>query len=207
MTEQDQPSWTAFDGTQRILSGALTDVIRAAKEVIDSGTADAVMVLDDTDCQRVEIDFRGTADDVLKRLPPMPATNKIDGPRGRGRPKLGVVAREVTLLPRHWDWLNRQPGGASVALRKLVDEARHTHRFRDRVRRSQDAVYRFMSIMAGDMKGFEEASRALFARNHVRFDAITGSWPIDIRDHAQKLAAGAFAKETDDPVANDRNSV
>ena len=105
---------------------------------------------------------------------------------------MGVVAREVTLLPRHWDWLNHQPGGASVALRKLVEEARHTHRVRDRMRQSQEAAYRFMSIMAGDRPFFEEATRALFAGNHVRFDAMTGGWPVDIRDYAQKLAAGAF---------------
>jgi hypothetical protein len=206
MGEAEQAGWTAFEGTRRILSGSLADVALAAKTAIDSGSEEAVIVLDDTTSHRVEIDFRGTVDDVLKRLPPPPAVVDPDAPRGRGRPKLGVVAREVTLLPRHWDWLNRQPGGASVALRKLVEEARHTHRFRDQVRQAQDAAYRFMSMMAGDRKGFEEATRALFARNHVRFDAITGGWPVDIRDHAQRLAAGAFAPETDSPVTTDRKS-
>jgi hypothetical protein len=204
MHDQDQASWTAFEGARRIRSGTLAEVALAAKAAIDAGSDEAVMVLDDTDSRRVEIDFRGTPDDVLDRLPAPPAAIDPDTPRGRGRPKLGVVAREVTLLPRHWDWLNRQPGGASVALRKLVEEARHTHRFRDRVRQSQDAAYRFMSIMAGDRKGFEEATRALFARNHVRFDAITGGWPVDIRDHAQRLAAGAFAPEIDPPVPAER---
>jgi hypothetical protein len=199
MHSQDHVSWTAFEGARRILSGSLAEVALAAKTVIDGGTTEPVMVLDDTNSQRIEIDFRGTPDEVLDRLPVPPPAVDPDAPRGRGRPKLGVVAREVTLLPRHWDWLNRQQGGASVALRKLVEEARHTHRFRDRVRQSQDAAYRFMSIMAGDRKGFEEATRALFARNHVRFDAITGAWPVDIRDHAQRLAAGAFAPEIDPP--------
>jgi hypothetical protein len=206
MDEQEQGSWTGFEGTRRILTGPLADVALAAKAVIDGGSDEAVMILDDRNCQRVEIDFRGTAEDVLNRLPAQPEAVDPDAPRGRGRPKLGVVAREVTLLPRHWDWLNRQPGGASVALRKLVEEARHTHRFRDRVRQAQDTAYRFMSIMAGDRKGFEEATRALFARNHVRFDAITGGWPVDIRDHAQRLAAGVFAAETESPVANERKS-
>jgi uncharacterized protein len=177
--DEPEASWTAFEGTRRIAA-------------IDGGSAEPIMVLDDRDAQRVEIDFRHGIDFILARLPK--ATPKIDpdAPRGRGRPKMGVVAREVTLLPRHWDWLNRQPGGASVALRKLVDEARHTHRVRDRIRQSQEAAYRFMSIMAGDRPFFEEATRALFAGNHVRFDAMTGSWPVDIRDHAQRLAAGAF---------------
>jgi hypothetical protein len=196
--DEPEPSWTAFEGSKRIASGALADVVTAAKGAIDGGSAEPVMVLDDLDAQRVEIDFRNGIDFILARLPrPAP---KIDpeAPRGRGRPRMGVVAREVTLLPRHWDWLNRQPGGASVALRKLVEEARHTHQTRDRIRQSQEAAYRFMSIMAGDRPGFEEATRALFTGSHVRFDAMTGSWPVDIRDHAQKLAAGAFTAAADE---------
>jgi hypothetical protein len=193
---EPEPSWTAFEGATRIASGALADVVIAAKAAIDGGTQEPVMVLADRDAQRVEIDFRNDIDSILGRLPKPPAAIDPDAPRGRGRPKMGVVAREVTLLPRHWDWLNRQPGGASVALRKLVEEARHTHRHRDRIRQAQEAAYRFMSIMAGDRPGFEEATRALFAGNHVRFDAMTGNWPVDIRDHAQRLAAGAFAAES-----------
>jgi hypothetical protein len=190
--DEPEASWTAFEGTRRIASGALAAVVTAAKAAIDGGSAEPVMVIDDRDAQRVEIDFRHAIDLILARLPKPPPKIDPGAPRGRGRPKMGVVAREVTLLPRHWDWLNHQPGGASVALRKLVEEARHTHRVRDRMRQSQEAAYRFMSIMAGDRPFFEEATRALFAGNHVRFDAMTGGWPVDIRDYAQKLAAGAF---------------
>ena len=193
-----QPSWTVFQGTKRIAAGALAEAILAAKAAIDGGSTEAVMVLDDLTAERVEVDFRSDIDLILARLPkPAPTKPAPDAPRGRGRPKIGVVAREVTLLPRHWEWLGRQPGGASVALRKLVEEARHTHRHRDRVRQSQEATYRFMSIMAGDSAGFEEATRALFAGNHARFDALTGGWPTDIRDHAQRLAADAFAEESE----------
>ncbi|HEX4506287.1 MAG TPA: DUF2239 family protein [Alphaproteobacteria bacterium] len=193
-----QPSWSVFQGTKRIAAGALADAVLAAKAAIDGGGTEAVMVLDDLTAERVEIDFRNDIDLILSHLPkPVPAEPAPDAPRGRGRPKMGVVAREVTLLPRHWEWLGRQPGGASVALRKLVEEARHTHRHRDRVRQSQEAAYRFMSIMAGDRAGFEEATRALFAGSHARFDAITGGWPTDIRDHAQRLAADAFVEETE----------
>jgi len=193
-----QPSWTVFQGTKRIAAGALADAVLAAKAAIDGGSTEAVMVLDDLTAERVEVDFHHDIDLILARLPkPAPAEPALDAPRGRGRPKMGVVAREVTLLPRHWEWLSRQPGGASVALRKLVEEARHTHRHRDRIRQSQEAAYRFMSIMAGDRPGFEEATRALFAGNHTRFDALTGGWPTDIRDHAQRLATDAFAEETE----------
>ncbi|MGB6081560.1 MAG: DUF2239 family protein, partial [Xanthobacteraceae bacterium] len=108
-------------------------------------------------------------------------------------PKLGVVAREVTLLPRHWDWLSMQPGGASVALRKLVEEARRRNGDHDRARMARDAAYHFMSTMAGNLPGFEEASRALFASDRHRFAELIASWPPDIRDHIVKLAFNDIA--------------
>jgi hypothetical protein len=104
-----------------------------------------------------------------------------------------VVAREVTLLPRHWDWLSRQSGGASVALRKLVDEARRISAGQDIIRQSQEAAYRFMSATAGNEKGFEEAARALFAADERQFDAATATWPADIRRFGKKLAAPCLA--------------
>jgi hypothetical protein len=108
--------------------------------------------------------------------------------RGRGRPRLGVIAREVTLLPRHWDWLNSQPGGASVALRKLVEEARRASGDRDRIRAAQEAAYRFMLASAGNLPGFEEATRALFAHDRRRFGDLIADWPEDVRDYAIRLA-------------------
>lgn len=111
-------------------------------------------------------------------------------PRGRGRPKLGVVAREITLLPRHWDWLGAQPGGASVALRKLVDEARRVNSERDGTRAAQERAYYFISAIAGDMSGFEEASRALFANDKAMFNERIAAWPSDVRTHAVRLAYG-----------------
>jgi hypothetical protein len=116
-------------------------------------------------------------------------------PRGPGRPKLGVVAREITLLPRHWDWLAQQRGGASVALRRLVDEARRTHEGKDRIRHAQDAAYRFMSTIAGNRPNYEAAIRALFAGEPVRFATLIAEWPADIRKHALKLAERAFNHE------------
>jgi hypothetical protein len=129
-------------------------------------------VFDDSTGRPIDIDIRGTIEEV----------------RGRGRPKLGVIAREITLLPRHWDWLNSQPGGASVALRKLVEEARRTSGDRDRIRSAQEAAYHFMSAIAGNLPGFEEASRALFAYDRRRFGDLIAAWPEDIRDHVIKLA-------------------
>ena len=115
--------------------------------------------------------------------------------RGPGRPRLGVVAREVTLLPRHWDWLALQPGGASVAIRKLVEAARRSSGDKDRVRFAQEATYRFVSAIAGDKPHYEEAIRALFAADAARFDKLIAEWPADIRDHALVLAGRAFQRE------------
>lgn len=195
MDEQEQKSCTAFNDSQRVASGKPLDVARKVKEIIDRDEQASILIFDDLSSEPVEVDFRGTMEDVLGRLKkPAAAPSDTDQkPRRRpGRPKLGVVSREVTLLPRHWDWLNSQPGGASVALRKLVEEARRVNRGKDKRRRSQEATFRFMSAMAGNFPGFEEASRALFAGDSERFDSLVASWAGDIRDHARKLAEDAF---------------
>lgn len=188
-----QTHCTAFKGARCIATGELAEVALKAKTAVDSG--EQVLIFDDNTSQSIEVDFRGSAEEVLQRLAQvdgLPAAAASDAPRGPGRPKLGVVAREITLLPRHWDWLNAQPGGASVALRKLVEEARRTNEGKDRVRQSQEAAYRFMSVMAGNRPGFEEATRALFAGNRDRFDQLIEPWPKDVRHHARKLAADAL---------------
>jgi uncharacterized protein len=208
MTETIPSSCTAFAGTRLIASGAPAQVARKAKEVIDRGEHAPVLIFDDVTSELIEVDFRGTVEDVLKRVPQADAPGEaacdsisasVDEPRRPGRPKLGVVAREVTLLPRHWAWLNSQPGGASVALRKLVDEARRVYEGRDRIRRTQESTFRFLSAMAGNEPGFEEATRALFAGNEPRFNELVDSWPIGIRDHARKLAGAAFSRQDATP--------
>ena len=155
-------------------------VVRKAVEGEYTGP---VHIYDDTSGDIVDLDPRGSEEEVLERL--VPPANE---PRGRGRPKLGVVAREVTLLPRHWEWLGTQPGGASVAIRKLVEEARRSNGEKDRRRAGQEAAYRFMSAIAGDLPGFEEASRALFAYDRTRFCEMVSGWPEDVRNHAVQLA-------------------
>ncbi len=188
---------TAFLGSRRIASGEMAKVVMQVKEIIDRGEEELILIFDDLTSEVIEVDFRGTINEVLKRLekpaaeggsPATPVNADQNVPRGPGRPKLGVVSREVTLLPRHWDWLNSQPGGASVALRKLVDEARRSYSDRDKVRHSQNAGYKFMSAMAGNLAGFEEATRALFSGDSERFDSLVASWPTDVRDHAQKIS-------------------
>src|ERR1700722_2837062 len=167
MDETAQTSCVAFAGDRCIASGPLPDVAVKVKAFVDRGEHAPILVFDGATSRQIEIDLRGTAENVLARL-----GEAADGaaPRGPGRPKLGVVAREVTLLPRHWEWLSGQPGGASVALRNLVEQAMRANAGKDRIRESQNAVYRFMSVMAGDRLGFEEAARALFAGDEAKFN-------------------------------------
>ena len=177
-------TFTAFEGERRLAFGPLAEVALAVKRV--EGRAFApIAVFSDSTGRAVDLDLRGSDEDVVARLAETPAP-PAETPRGRGRPRLGVVAREVTLLPWHWEWLNAQPGGASVALRKLVDEARRANG--DRQRSARDAAYHFMSAMAGNLPNFEEASRALFADDRTRFVSQIAGWPADIRDHVVKLA-------------------
>jgi hypothetical protein len=111
---------------------------------------------------------------------------------GPGRPKLGVVSREISLLPRHWDWLEEQPNGASAALRRLVDQARKREPGEQRARLAREAAGRFMSAMAGNFPGYEEASRALYAGNRSRFEELTLNWPRDIREYIWSRAEEGF---------------
>jgi len=172
--------YTAFLSHRRVSSGNAEEVARFLK----TRPQGEVLVFDDATGTQIDLDLSLKSEAAPKEIAELPTVE----PRGRGRPRLGVVAKEVTLLPRHWDWLNLQPGGASVALRKLVDEARRTSGDRDRVRTAQEAAYRFMSAVAGNLPGFEEALRALFAYDRRRFTHLIAAWPEDVRDYAIRLA-------------------
>jgi hypothetical protein len=156
------------------------------------GAAKPIIIFDDSSGRPVDLDLRGTDQDIVARLSlPLPDAEPAGAaaePRGRGRPKLGVVAREVTLLPQHWQWLAAQPGGASLALRRLVDEAGRSGGERGRGHAAREAAYHFMSVMAGNQPGFEEASRALFAGDEQRLVDLVAGWPRDIREHVVTLA-------------------
>jgi len=182
-------TYTAFSGKARIAAGALPKVALALKH--GAAAREPIAIFSDRTGRPVDLDLRGSDREILARLAsevPAPPHHEASEPRGRGRPRLGVVAREVTLLPRHWEWLSAQPGGASVALRKLVDEARRTSGDKDRAREAREAAYHFMSVMGGNLPQFEEASRALFADDLRRFASLLVDWPADIRDHAIALA-------------------
>jgi hypothetical protein len=186
----EETTYTAFQGTRQLAAGPPLDVALAVRAAQANPAAAAVLVFEDATGRSIDLDLRGTEAEIAARL--APAMETTEPSRGPGRPRLGVVAREVTLLPRHWDWLSEQPGGASVVLRRLVETARAVHAPADRIRRARQAADRFMAAMAGDAPGYEEASRALYAGQRARFEAEIAAWPPDIRDHARRLAAPGF---------------
>ena len=196
------PPWIAFSRHQRIALGGPRDVATRLKAFQDAQPEAPCLVLDAATSQPIEIDLRGSLAAILKRLPAPEADAAPPGeaaepgqPRGPGRPRLGVVAREVTLLPRHWDWLGTQPGGASVALRKLVELAQRANAESDRRRLAVESAYRFMHALAGDEPGFEDASRSLFAGDLKDLEARVARWPHDVRMHLLQLAGLAAARQ------------
>lgn len=187
-------TYTAFAGDRRLAAGRLPDLALAVKKAMKRPDHGVVLTFDDRTGRSVDFDLRGTDDEVIGKF-----AKAVEGRGGEeqpsrspGRPKLGVVAKEVTLLPRHWDWLASQPGGASATLRRLVETARAARGGQDRARQAMEAADRFMSAMAGNEPGYEEAARALYASDGARFDELTSAWPPDVRDHARSLAAPAF---------------
>jgi hypothetical protein len=186
------PDYSAFEGSQCLASGPLADVALQVKSASEARPLARILVFNNATGEPIDFDCRGTPDEMLRRLQATFAGNPtaqaqaqaqaaaplLDpasaAPAGPGRPRLGVVAREVTLLPRHWEWLGSQTGGASVALRKLVEQARRS------------------SVAAARLEGFEEAARALFAADRPRFNALVATWPVDVRTHLMQLADAAF---------------
>jgi hypothetical protein len=178
----DPVTYSAFAGDRLVAAGALEQLLRRLKAHEAHGGAPA-LVFEDATGRQVDFDLRGTPDEVVARALPKP---------GPGRPRLGVVSREVSLLPEHWEWLEAQPAGISGALRRLVDAARKRAPQEERARRAREAASRLMTALAGDRPGYEEATRALFAGDGPKFARLVQRWPKDIREHVLRLSAGAF---------------
>lgn len=201
MSNDLKRSCTAFLGVEVVSSGSLQHVVTTVKDALNDRDLTQLLIFDDATGKPIDVDFRGKTDDVIKRLgEPFGKSSGIEmnhqTTRRVGRPKLGVVSGEVTLLPRHWEWLKSQPGGASVTLRKLINEASRAGDQQSTIRESQEATYNFMTAMAGDFNQYEEALRALYAGDSDRFYYLIDAWAPDIRNHIQRLAANAFRRRT-----------
>eukprot|EP01035_Chromulina_nebulosa_P021198 gene21198-27460_t len=206
VSDSTSKSFMVFVGHRLVLSGSLVEATLAVKQAVEADASQAILVFDDATGRVVDVDFRGTGADIVERSsrpasayvgryrqPPEELPNASEptagsGTRGKGRPKMGVIAREVTLLPRQWEWLASQSGGASATLRKLVDSARRSGSSRHQQRAAQDTAYQFMQAIAGDLPGYEEATRALFANDRPGVERCVAAWPRDIRTQAIRLA-------------------
>lgn len=181
------------DQSKKVAEGSLPAVAEKSKAYLLAHPDAGVIVFDALTSQQVEIDFRGTPEAVRKRIektesPGSFSSDDAETRGGPGRPKLGVVSKEVTLLPQHWNWLSEQTGGASVTLRKLVDASMKKNAGRDSLRRAQESAYRFLLVTAGDRENYEEVLRALYAQDQTKFKRLMSTWPKDVRDHAFALA-------------------
>ena len=202
METESIPTYTAFEGDTLLCKGDLTDVILKIKKRLGKADNSSALIFNDATGNTMDFNFQGSEKDVLRRLevfvgePDGKVDGKADGKAaaadgaGPGRPKLGVMSREVSLLPRHWEWLASQSGGASAVLRRLVDEARRKTGESLSVKQIQERTYKFLSVMAGNLQGYEEAIRALYRKDAKGFAAHTEGWPRDVKRHAEALAGG-----------------
>ncbi|MDT3250288.1 DUF2239 family protein [Serratia sp. root2] len=214
MSEYLSKASTAFGDQQLLFSGPLVEVALAVKNELEKGSLRTFLVFDDVTGSVIDLDLRGSDADVVERLscPPQQFTGRYATRRdksaetvddesaeskGRGRPKLGVVAREVTLLPRQWDWLTTRPGSASAILRRLVDEAMRSEGASEQKRAAHEAAYQFMQAIAGDLPGYEEGIRALFADNRTELEQCLAAWPVDIKAYTLRLAFGLSDQPTE----------
>jgi len=181
MLPNPEHTCTAFADAKKIAQGQIVEVALKIKKHLQKNRQSSILIFDDVTSAQIEIDLRGTSEAVTERL-------QIPEEKGPGRPKLGVISREISLLPRHWDWLALQPGGASVTLRKLVEEAKKKNQAQDQIRQAQNATYKFMMVMAGNLPHFEEALRAFYAKDRKLFEKLMDSWPKDIREHIERLS-------------------
>jgi hypothetical protein len=174
-------TFVCFAGFRRIAEGSLIEVSKAARTWLHAYPTETTLTFDRHSGAVVDLNLSGSQADLAARY-----SKQIVVSAKRGRPKLGVVAREVTLLPRHWDWLGQQSGGASVTLRRLVDAARKERSGAEFEREAIAAAYKFMSAIGGDMPLFEDASRALFAKQFEKLDKCLTGWPTDIRNEVAR---------------------
>jgi hypothetical protein len=185
----EERTYTAFAGDRCVAGGDLRTLLTQAKQQLDQkGDGIPLLIFDDASGRQVDFDFSGSLTEVLARAEP-PVRS------GPGRPKLGVVSREVSLLPRQWEWLEQQPQGISGALRRLIDEARKRAPQSERARLAREATSKIMWSLAGNLEGFEEASRALFAGKRSTFERLIRRWPSDLRAYVRRIAEPSFLAE------------
>ena len=185
-------TYTAFEGTKLLFQGELREVVLQVKKHLGSAENRAILIFSDDTGATMDFNFQGTKQDILKRLEVFTTSEPVNPSVGPGRPRLGVISREVSLLPKHWEWLATQSGGASATLRLLVEEAQKKSSAHSSVKQMQERVYRFMSVIAGDFHGYEDALRALYKRDHKNFLLKIETWPEDVRNYLNDRTSDLF---------------
>jgi hypothetical protein len=188
-------TYSAFEGHKLLCWGTLSEAVLAVKRQAHKHPTHSFLIFSDATGKAMDFNLQGSESEVVKRLEVYvtPPTAESEAQTGPGRPKLGVVSREVSLLPRHWEWLAAQPGGASGTLRKLVEDAKKKSKSGSEIKQAKERAYKFMAEIAGDFAGYEEALRALYRGEKDQFKSHMASWPADVRHHALRLAKPAFA--------------
>lgn len=187
--------YTAFEGTKLLFQGDLSQVVLKVKKHLGSSENSTLLIFSDETGKTMDFNFHGSKQDVVKRLETFTTSQEIGPSSGPGRPRLGVVSREVSLLPNHWEWLATQTGGASATLRRLVEEARKKSAQSSSIKQVQERVYRVMSVIMGDYPGYEEALRALYKRDLKAFQIKTEDWPRDVREYLAKISKPIFEEK------------
>jgi hypothetical protein len=188
----EQNSYTAFEGHSLLCQGDLSSVVLKAKRRLDKGSQKPLLIFSDSTGKSMDFNFQGSETEVLKRLEVYTAEVPKENSAGPGRPKLGVISREVSLLPKHWEWLASQSGGASATLRKIVEDLMKKESAGPTLKQQQERVYRVMSVLAGDLPNYEQALRVLYRKDGKEFGKIVSDWPKDIASHLNTLAEQIF---------------
>ncbi len=190
-TNEITNTYTAFLESKIFAKGSLKDLVLKIKKHLGKNENNSILIFSDSTGNTLDFNFKGSETEILKRLE-MFVSQKPDEYSGPGRPKLGVISREVSLLPRHWEWLAAQSGGASVTIRRLIDESRKKSSTGESVKQVQEKTYKFLSVVAGDFEGYEEALRALYKRDREKFLKQMEKWPKDIQGYAMRLSETVF---------------
>lgn len=193
MKTNQNNTYTAFLKDKLVISGPLSEVVLNIKNN-KLAESEGMLIFSNDTGKTMDFNFQGTKQDILKRLEVFVSNEEEDSTTvaGPGRPKLGVISREVSLLPRHWEWLANQPGGASATLRLLVEEAKKKSQSAPTMKQVQERVYKVMSVLAGDLPGYEEALRALYKKDTATFFSYIEQWPRDIQRYLKSLGETIF---------------
>lgn len=185
-------TFTAFDAHSLIAYGDLAEVVLKIKGSIGKASISTILIFSDITGKTIDFNFHGSKQEILKRLEVYTSVQDAEPSSGPGRPKLGVVSREVSLLPRHWEWLATQRGGASATIRTLIEDTMKKASAGQSAKQIQDRVYQIMSVLAGDLSDYEEALRAMYKKDKKSFLGYIEGWPKDVQNYLVKSSKEIF---------------